>query len=139
MSIRTGVLLEVREAIPAIVALAAALAASALLDGWSLVVVLAIIVAGMFAAFAYRDRSARGIDRGRARERFAAQLDRTELRARDGARLGPLVVAIALATIDGFDARVFALASLAGFLAAQLLLGLWLHARRRARSIPPPA
>jgi type III secretory pathway component EscV len=137
MSITDGMLLELREAVPAIAALAVLLVASAVLDGWPLVAVIVLAVLGMFAAFVYRDRSARGIERRRARERFAAQLDETERRGRESARLVPIALGIAVGVIAGFDGRVFAVTVLVGLLAGQLIFGLWLHARRRARGAPP--
>jgi hypothetical protein len=132
MSFGDIVLLDLREAVPALVALLAVLVAEALIDGALFVVVVVLIVVGMFAAFAYRDRSPGAIERASSYQRFLAQLDGTERAARTAARLLPLVVAIGLEAVVGFDTRLFATVVIAGLVVGEGLFGLLLVVRRRA-------
>jgi general stress protein CsbA len=127
---RAALVRDLNEALPAVLAMAVFLAASVVLDGWPLVVIVGLAVVGMFAGFAYRDRSSRGVERRRAREQFETTLDRTESRARAASRVAPVVAALIVAGLTGFDAIAFAVASLGGFFLAQALFGVWLYVRR---------
>jgi hypothetical protein len=123
---------DLRDALPAFVAIAVLFAADATVDDIATLALIVVAdVLGMFAAFAYLGAGDRG-ERRRARERFSAALDVTERKARRAAARLTLVVAIVIAVIAGGglpDAKVAVAAMVAGVLLGQVVFALWLNAR----------
>jgi hypothetical protein len=128
---------DLRDAVPAFVALAVLFVADAMVDdvvATAAIVVTAIV--GMFAAFTYLQAGERGAKRRQVRERFDAGLDAIERKARRAAAGLPLGVAIASsAVVEGGlpDFLVAGALTAIFFLLSQVIFALWLNARRARR------
>lgn len=130
--------LDLRDAIPALVVIAVALAANAVFDdAVAFALVVGATLALVFGAYRYAEAGPRGVRRRQLRERFDEALDPSERRARQVARILPLGVAFALGVVAGggwLDGIVFGVAAAIGFVLSQVIFALWLNARHRATS-----
>lgn len=131
---RAFALLDLRDALPTLVLLAAVLIAYALIDDTlTFLLVMGVAIALAVAGYRYAKAGERGARQREQRARFNELLDPTERRARQVARTVPFCVALALGIIAGrglLDGIVFAIAAAVGFVAAQVIFAAWLSARR---------
>jgi hypothetical protein len=128
---------DLRDALPAYVALAVLFVAYATVDDvTAIALILVVDIVGMFAAWAYLDAGDRGVKRRVARERFEAALDETERKARRAAAILPFGAAIVISAIAAGglpDPKVAAAAMAVIYLVSQVIFALWLNARHSRR------
>jgi hypothetical protein len=123
---------DLPEGVPIIVALGCLFVADALLDGSALAAVATAIGLALLAGLSYRDRTRWGIEHREARRSLEAAMGSTERSALAATRTLPLVFGLIVGLLrgDGFNVRVAAAATLAGFLIAQIGFATWFRARR---------
>jgi HAMP domain-containing protein len=131
MSASAGLLRDLDEAVPAILALVAVIVADAAITTAAVYVAIGLAIAAMFAAFVYRDRSRRGRERQAAQQRFAATMSTTERRVRSASRYAPIAVVVVIAPAAGLRGVEFGALALGTFLAAQAAFVLWFDGRGR--------
>jgi hypothetical protein len=128
---------DLRNALPALVALAVLFVAAATVDdALALGLILLGDIVGVFAAYSYLEMGDRGATRRRTQEPFSAALDAKERKARRAAARLPLGVAIVVGAIasGGFpDGAVAAATLVVGFPLSQVIFALWLNSRHSPR------
>ena len=99
------------------------------LDGWPLLILVGISVAGMFAADAWLPRTAFGAAQRDAHQGMMSALDPAETRVHNLARWLPIGIAL-VAVVLTDETGSIALALVVGYSLAQLAFAVWLRRRR---------
>jgi len=128
-SVRSIVLPSLFSSSPGLVMLTVVAIGDLVLDGWPLLVLVGVAVAGIFAADAWLPRTAFGAAQRDAHQRMMGALDAGETRVHNLARWLPIGVAlVAWVLTDETGSIAFAL--VVGYSLAQLAFAVWLHRRR---------